>query len=231
MAAGAIQALSRAGLRVPDDVSVIGYDDIPLARQLTPALTTVAQPAYEIGQSAASQLLHGVGEGRPVHPSTHVLDVKLILQGVGVPGLGKRGGSMTTVSYEAVSVRFESPSGIVAALEETNLQVASHEIVSVVGPSGCGKTTLLNLAAGFLRPTAGSVLLDGTPVGPPTADRAVVFQSDAVFPWLTVRQNLEYGPRVRRQPAASYRHRVDHFLERSAWSTSRMRTPRPCQGA
>ncbi len=68
MAAGAIQALSKVGLRVPMDVSVIGYDDIPLARQLTPALTTVAQPAYEIGQTAAGQLLRGVVEGRPVDP-------------------------------------------------------------------------------------------------------------------------------------------------------------------
>ena len=80
MAAGAIQALSRVGLRVPDDVSVVGYDDVPLARQLTPALTTVAQPAYEIGQSAAGQLLHGVIEGRPVHPSRHILNVELILR-------------------------------------------------------------------------------------------------------------------------------------------------------
>lgn len=80
MAAGAIQALSSLGLRVPDDVSVVGYDDIPLARQLTPALTTIAQPAYEIGQAAAGQLLRGVIEGRPIHPSTHVLDVSLIVR-------------------------------------------------------------------------------------------------------------------------------------------------------
>lgn len=80
MAAGAIQALSSLGLHVPDDVSVVGYDDIPLARQLTPALTTVAQPAYEIGQASASQLLQGVIEGRPIHPSTHVLDVSLIIR-------------------------------------------------------------------------------------------------------------------------------------------------------
>lgn len=80
MAAGAIQALAAVGLRVPDDVSVIGYDDVPLARQLTPALTTVAQPAYEIGQSAAGQLLHGVIERRPVHPSRHLLSVELIIR-------------------------------------------------------------------------------------------------------------------------------------------------------
>ena len=85
MAAGAIQALSSLGLRVPDDVSVVGYDDIPLARLLTPALTTVAQPAYEIGQSAAGQLLQGVIEGRPIHPSTHLLDVSLVLRDTEAP--------------------------------------------------------------------------------------------------------------------------------------------------
>lgn len=121
---------------------------------------------------------------------------------------------MTSVSLSEVSVRFPSPSGPVVALAEISLDVESNEIVSIVGPSGCGKTTLLNLVAGFLAPSSGSVLLDGVPPGPPSADRAVVFQADAVFPWLTVRQNLEYGPKVRRMPAATYRGRVDHFLER-----------------
>jgi NitT/TauT family transport system ATP-binding protein len=121
---------------------------------------------------------------------------------------------VTAVSLSEVSVRFSSSSGSVVALERTSLDVESNEIVSVVGPSGCGKTTLLNLVAGFLAPTAGSVLLDGVPSGPPSADRAVVFQADAVFPWLTVRQNLEYGPRVRGLRSEAYRDRVDHFLEK-----------------
>lgn len=121
---------------------------------------------------------------------------------------------MTTVSLSEVSVHFWSASGDVVALHEASLDVAAHEIVAVVGPSGCGKTTLLNLVAGFLAPTDGRVLLDGVPVGPPSAERAVVFQSDAVFPWLTVRQNLEYGPRVRGASPESYRGRVHHFLER-----------------
>lgn len=121
---------------------------------------------------------------------------------------------MTAVSLSQVSVRFTSSSGSVAALDDTTLNIDSNEIVSVVGPSGCGKTTLLNLVAGFLAPTTGSVLLDGVPSGPPSADRAVVFQADAVFPWLTVRQNLEYGPRVRGLKSAAYRDRVDHFLDK-----------------
>ncbi len=121
---------------------------------------------------------------------------------------------MTAVSFSEVSVRFWSPPDAVVALDRTSLDVESNEIVSIVGPSGCGKTTLLNLVAGFLAPTDGSVLLDGVPAGPPSADRAVVFQADAVFPWLTVRQNLEYGPRVRKEPSGAYRDRVDHFMEK-----------------
>jgi NitT/TauT family transport system ATP-binding protein len=121
---------------------------------------------------------------------------------------------MTAVSLSGVSVHFWSPAGDIVALQETSLDVESHEIVSVVGPSGCGKTTLLDLVAGFLAPTEGRVLIDGVSAGPPSADRAVVFQSDAVFPWLTVRQNLEYGPRVRGAPLKTFRDRVDHFLER-----------------
>jgi NitT/TauT family transport system ATP-binding protein len=121
---------------------------------------------------------------------------------------------MTTVSLSAVSVRFPASPAPILALDETSLDVASNEIVAVVGPSGCGKTTLLNLVAGFLSPTDGSVLLDGAVAGPPSADRAVVFQADAVFPWLTVRKNLEYGPRVRGEASATYRDRVDHFLSK-----------------
>ena len=78
-------------------------------------------------------------------------------------------------------------------LSRLNLHVAEGEFVCVLGPSGCGKSTLLNLAAGFIRPTTGTVLFDGHEVTEPGPQRGVVFQDPTLFPWLTVRKNVEFG--------------------------------------
>ncbi len=83
------------------------------------------------------------------------------------------------------------------ALEGLETHVADGEFVTVVGPSGCGKTTLLNLVAGFEKPDAGAILLDGAEVHGPGADRAVVFQQPSLYPWLSVRQNIAFGLRLR----------------------------------
>lgn len=77
------------------------------------------------------------------------------------------------------------------AVRELDLDIQPGEFVCLVGPSGCGKTTVLNLAAGFIRPDKGEVLLDGEPIKSPGPDRALVFQENALFPWLTVRQNVD----------------------------------------
>ncbi|MBE0612088.1 MAG: ATP-binding cassette domain-containing protein [Burkholderiales bacterium] len=73
-----------------------------------------------------------------------------------------------------------------SALESVSLHINEHEIVALVGPSGCGKSTILNLIAGFLRPTTGKVLMDGAPVRSISPERLVVFQAPALFPWLSV---------------------------------------------
>ena len=85
----------------------------------------------------------------------------------------------------------------VLALKNVSLSQGSQEFVCVVGPSGCGKTTLLNLIAGFERPTIGEVEFAGARVAGPDARRAVVFQDHALFPWLTVKGNIQYGPKRR----------------------------------
>ncbi len=119
---------------------------------------------------------------------------------------------MPAIEIKSVEKRFRRRRSEVVALAQTNLEIEPEEIVSVVGPSGCGKTTLLNLVAGFDAPTRGAILKNGRAVSGPGADRAVVFQADAVFPWLTVRDNLSYGPRMRGVPKRDWQPKVEHFL-------------------
>jgi ABC-type nitrate/sulfonate/bicarbonate transport system ATPase subunit len=101
----------------------------------------------------------------------------------------------------------------VAAIERLSLDVADREIVSIVGPSGCGKSTLLRLVAGLVQPSSGEVWLDGHVVTEPGADRGMVFQSYTLFPWLTVRGNVEFGPRIRGRPEAHCREMSRRFIQ------------------
>jgi NitT/TauT family transport system ATP-binding protein len=88
----------------------------------------------------------------------------------------------------------------VIALQDVCLEVNDQEIVCVVGPSGCGKSTLLNMIAGFDQPTSGELTLHNHPIVSPGPDRSVVFQSPALFPWLNVIENVEFGPNHRHEP-------------------------------
>jgi NitT/TauT family transport system ATP-binding protein len=111
------------------------------------------------------------------------------------------------------SVFFGLGGQTICALDAVSLDVGHGETICLVGPSGCGKSTILNLIAGFLEPSEGDVRVKDRAVAGPGADRAVVFQADAVFPWLTVRENLEFGPRARGSLDANARTRIDHYLE------------------
>ncbi|RPJ84739.1 MAG: ATP-binding cassette domain-containing protein, partial [Acidobacteria bacterium] len=86
------------------------------------------------------------------------------------------------------------------------------EIIVFLGPSGCGKSTILKAVAGLLRPTRGEVLVDGNPVDGPGRDRGMVFQAYTSFGWMTVRDNVEYGLRLRGVPAAERRILSDKYI-------------------
>ncbi|WP_433139058.1 ABC transporter ATP-binding protein [Actinomadura nitritigenes] len=101
----------------------------------------------------------------------------------------------------------------VTALGRVDLGIADEEFVTVVGPSGCGKSTLLGVAAGLVPPTSGEVLVDGRPVTGPGPERGVIFQQYALFPWLTVRGNVEFGLKVAGVPRRERRARAEHFID------------------
>ncbi len=100
------------------------------------------------------------------------------------------------------------------ALEPTTLVVADNDFVTILGPSGCGKSTLLRLVAGLDQPTAGRILLDGTPVAGAGPDRGMVFQSYTLFPWLTVGDNIAFGLREKGMPATGRAAVVGEWLQR-----------------
>ncbi len=100
------------------------------------------------------------------------------------------------VSIRNVSLRFNVGGSSILALSHVSLEVLPGEFVCVVGPSGCGKSTLLGAVAGFMKPVEGEVLVDGEPVRGPGADRGMVFQQHALFPWKSVLANVEFGLRM-----------------------------------
>ena len=101
---------------------------------------------------------------------------------------------MARIDVSGLTKTFQAIKGdTVAAITDLGFTVGENEFVSIVGPSGCGKSTLLYIIAGFIAPTSGAVLIDGTPVRGPGPDRGIVFQEYALFPWRTVQDNISYG--------------------------------------
>lgn len=117
------------------------------------------------------------------------------------------------IEIQAVTKEFAKGERHVLALDDISLGVAEREFVAILGPSGCGKSTLLNMVAGFDRPTRGVVRVDREQIADPSPRRGVVFQEPALFPWFSVMENVLFGPKTQRQPAAEYRIRAAQILE------------------
>ncbi|AHZ71333.1 MULTISPECIES: ABC transporter ATP-binding protein [Pseudomonas] len=117
------------------------------------------------------------------------------------------------LQVDKVSLRYQKPDGgMFTALEQVSFEVPDQQFAVLVGPSGCGKSSLLYLTAGLNEPTEGEIYVGGQQVQGPGADRGMVFQSYTLFPWLTVRQNVEFGLKRRGMAAAQRKEIVDYYV-------------------
>ena len=123
------------------------------------------------------------------------------------------------VILEAINVMkaYGSGESRTVALRDIDLEIREGELILLLGPSGCGKTTFLNMVAGFLTTTDGTLVCRGKPVGKPDPSRGVIFQDATLFPWMTVRENLLFGPKVRgllqKDGKEEYERRARNLLE------------------
>jgi NitT/TauT family transport system ATP-binding protein/sulfonate transport system ATP-binding protein len=113
---------------------------------------------------------------------------------------------------EGVSKTYKGRRGTTVALEPTSFSVDEGEFVAIVGPSGCGKSTLLHIIGGLTEPTSGQMFLDGREFFEPGAERGMVFQGYTLFPWLSVRENVKFGPRMQGLSLEEQEKRASHFL-------------------
>ena len=121
---------------------------------------------------------------------------------------------MSDLVSQNLNMIFKSPKGeTVHALKDLNFTIKKGELLTVLGPSGCGKTTLLNIAAGFIRPTSGTITLGSNEINGPGVDRGMVFHQGALFEWLTVSENVNFGLRMKKEDPEETQKKVDEWLE------------------
>ena len=117
------------------------------------------------------------------------------------------------IDVKGVSKVFTLQDQTIQALSGANITIRKGEFVCLIGASGCGKSTLLRIMAGFERPSSGEALMWGKPIEEPEPSRGMVFQDYALFPWLSVRDNIGFGPVARGLPTAEVKRTVDTFIE------------------
>ena len=137
---------------------------------------------------------------------------------------------MTHISIQNVHKVFQTSGQEIPALRDIQLEITAGEFVCLLGPSGCGKSTLLNTVAGFSMPTSGQVALDGQPVTGPGPDRGMVFQEYALFPWMTVAQNIAFGLQAKGMARAAIEAKVSKLLKTLRLSDFRDHFPKDLSG-
>ena len=136
----------------------------------------------------------------------------------------------THISIQGVHKVFQSGGQPVHALQAIDLEIPRGEFVCLLGPSGCGKSTLLNAVAGFSLPSSGTITVDGAPVTAPGPDRGMVFQEYALFPWMTVEQNVAFGLQIKGQDRNAIRDKVEALLTMLNLADFRKRFPKDLSG-
>ena len=134
------------------------------------------------------------------------------------------------IVIDNVSKVFEGDGRRMVALQDISLEIPRGQFVCLLGPSGCGKSTLLNAIAGFAPPTSGRVLADGVPVAGPGPERGMVFQEYALFPWMTVEQNVGFGLEIKGMPRAQIAARVGELLKLLSLEDFAKRYPKDLSG-
>jgi taurine transport system ATP-binding protein len=121
---------------------------------------------------------------------------------------------MSDLVSQNLNMIFKTPKGeTVHALKDVNFTLKKGELLTVLGPSGCGKTTLLNITAGFIRPSSGSITLNNNEIDGPGVERGMVFQQGALFEWLTVAENVNFGLRMKKENPIETQKKVDEWLD------------------
>ncbi|AMC34564.1 ABC transporter ATP-binding protein [Janthinobacterium sp. B9-8] len=134
------------------------------------------------------------------------------------------------IKIEQVNKIFKTPGDDVVALRDINLEIPNGQFVCLLGPSGCGKSTLLNAVAGFSHPTSGSITVDGALIKDTGPDRGMVFQEYALFPWMTVEQNIAFGLTIQKMPQEQIDSKVAELLETLKLVEFRKRFPKDLSG-
>jgi NitT/TauT family transport system ATP-binding protein len=138
--------------------------------------------------------------------------------------------SRAQIVVSGVNKIFSSDEREVVALKDINLEIEAGQFVCLLGPSGCGKSTLLNAVAGFAPPSSGDIHADGKLIVGPGPERGMVFQEYALFPWMTVEQNIAFGLEIKGMPRSDREARVSALLDMLGMADFRSRFPKDLSG-
>ncbi len=134
------------------------------------------------------------------------------------------------ISLKDISLKYTQGAGSIEALRDVNLELQDNEFICVLGPSGCGKSSLLNIIAGYIKPSTGSVIVDGKTHTKPDPEVGVVFQQPNLFPWLNIEKNIEFGLKMKKVSKYKRREITKHYLQMVELETSSKLLPHQLSG-